>query len=109
VIEPVTLSSTGFAPVETLRPGSTYGFVFTMTPADVANVGAGFGLSSRPMVLFTDDADSMWRIDDDLRLRQVTSRILSRERRRWLTRLPPALYRRLPRWLRYRRVANREP
>ena len=71
-IEPVPLSGTGLAPVPTLRPGLTYGFVFDMTPDDVAAAGAGFPLASRPMVLFTDDADNMWRIDDDLRLREVS-------------------------------------
>jgi hypothetical protein len=40
-----------------------------------------------PMVLFTDDADNMWRIDDDLRLRDVSpTRIGSRGMRAGLAR-----------------------
>lgn len=50
-------------------PGLTYGFVFDLGPDDAAAVDAGFPLASRPMVLFTDN---MWRIDDDLRLREVS-------------------------------------
>lgn len=87
-IEPVPLSGTGLVEVSTLRPGLVHGFVFAMTPDDVAAVGAGFPLASRPMVLFTDDADNMWRIDDDLRLREVSrTRIGSRRMRAWLGRL----------------------
>jgi hypothetical protein len=87
-IEPVRLSGTGLVEVPTLRPGLVYGFVFAMTPDDVAAVDAGFPLASRPMVLFTDDADNMWRIDDDLRLREVSrTRIGSRGMRAWLARL----------------------
>lgn len=72
----------------TLRPGLVYGFVFAMTPDDVAAVNGGFPLASTPMVLFTDDADNMWRIDDDLRLREVSrTRIGSRPMRAWLARL----------------------
>ena len=86
-IEPVPLSGTGFAPAPTLRPGLTYGFVLDMTPDDVAAVGSGFPLASRPNVLFTDDADNMWRIDDDLRLREVSrTRIGSRGMRARLAR-----------------------
>lgn len=71
----------------TLRPGLTYGFVFDITPDDAAAVRAGFPLASRPMVLFTDDADNMWRIDDDLRLREVPrTRIGSRGMRARLAR-----------------------
>lgn len=92
-IEPVPLSGTGIAPEPTLRPGFTYGFVFDITPDDTVAIGAGFPLASRPMVLFTDDADNMWRIDDDLRLREVPrTRIDSRRMRarlaRFLTRTP---------------------
>jgi hypothetical protein len=86
-VEPVPLSGTGIAPAPILRPGLTYGFVFDMTPDDAAAVGAGFPLASRPMVLFTDDADNMWRIDDDLRLREVSPiRIGSRGMRARLVR-----------------------
>jgi len=86
-IEPIPLSGTGLAPMPALRPGLTYGFVFDMTPDDAAAVGAGFPLVSRPRVLFTDDADNMWRIDDDLRLREVSrTRIGSRGMRARLAR-----------------------
>lgn len=84
-IETVPLSGTGLARAPVLRPGSTYGFVFEMTPEDVAALSAGFRLSSRPMVLFTDDAGNMWRIDDDLRLWEVPrTRFGSRGVRAWL-------------------------
>jgi hypothetical protein len=84
-IDAVPLSGTGFAPAPILRPGSAYGFVLPMAPNDAASVAAGFELSSRPMVLFTDDADNMWRIDDNLRLREVPlNRFGSQGMRAWL-------------------------